>query len=142
MDGRLLRSMYLQATIGVAMIILRDDLILLGKRSEDKEFGANLWEIPAGRVEKGETLENALQRELKEELNVELTGSKLIDAYTFVRKDNMMLLLSYICNFQGNISKSQEHKELRWVSLEQAKQLFSFDRQKQTIELLISRLEK
>ena len=52
----------------VTAIIWRGDKFYIQKRSEDKMLGG-LWEFPGGKVEKGETLESALLRELKEECN-------------------------------------------------------------------------
>lgn len=59
----------------VAAILIKDGKLMLAQRPEGKHMGLR-WEFPGGKVEKGETPEAALERELKEELAIETkTGS-------------------------------------------------------------------
>lgn len=46
-----------------------------------KGIHENIWEFPGGKVENGETKEEAILRELKEELNLNLSGGRLFDKY-------------------------------------------------------------
>ena len=55
-------------------LIDADGRVLITKRPEGKKM-AGLWEFPGGKIEKGETPEQALIRELKEELNIETRGA-------------------------------------------------------------------
>ena len=57
-------------------LIDADGRVLITKRPEGKKM-AGLWEFPGGKIEKGETPEQALIRELKEELNIETKGTCL-----------------------------------------------------------------
>lgn len=62
-------------------VIRRDDKILLALRPKSKSFGG-LWETPGGKAEPGETDEEAIRRELREELGVEATVVSLLGEAT------------------------------------------------------------
>ena len=57
--------------VAVAVIINKDDEILISRRSSDQHQG-DKWEFPGGKVEDNETSQEALRREIKEELGIEL----------------------------------------------------------------------
>lgn len=114
--------------VGVAMILERERLILIGRRAAQK-FGAGLWEFPSGRLELGETPYEGVVREGNEELNLMLTPVQIIDAYTFKREQDDLLLINILCNFEGELRKSDEHDELLWVKIEEVNQYFSFESQ-------------
>ena len=59
----------MKATHVVAAIIKKDNHYLIAKRNRDKYMGLK-WEFPGGKVEESETFEEALSREILEELNV------------------------------------------------------------------------
>jgi len=59
----------------VAAIIIKNDKYFIAQRNRNKHMGLS-WEFPGGKVEKGETFEIALQREIKEELNIEINIKK------------------------------------------------------------------
>ena len=118
------------AHMAVAMIITNEESrILIAKRSADKDFGAGLWELPSGRVENGETLEEAVRRESMEELNISINNMVLVDAYMFHRNEYVTALLTYYCQFDGEIKKSEEHSELKWVDPKTVDQYFEYDNQ-------------
>ena len=53
----------------VAAIIIKDNKFFIAQRNKNKHMGLS-WEFPGGKVERGETFEIALKREIKEELNI------------------------------------------------------------------------
>ena len=105
-------------TIHVACGIIRrecDDQILAARRG----YGAmeGLWEFPGGKVERGETSEAALERELKEELGVRV--SNVCDFYTveFPYDDFHLSMECFFCTLaEGEEPQANDRqKELRWV---------------------------
>ena len=102
----------------VASIALIDanDQILIAKRPNKKHL-SGFWEFPGGKVEKGESPENALVREVKEELNIDI-NNKCIAPLTFsefnYEKFHLLLLL-YVCRRWEGEPMSMEKNEIKWV---------------------------
>ncbi|MCP4298673.1 MAG: NUDIX hydrolase [Proteobacteria bacterium] len=107
----------------VVAIIQKGDKFLFVKRSNYREAAAGYWCPVSGRVEKGESQELALQREVMEEvgLNV-LAAKKICDIPTH---DNSYLLHFWTTNIiSGEASiTSDEATDLRWVTIKQMKSL-------------------
>jgi len=72
--------------VGVGAIVVRGDAVLLVKR--DKEPGKGLWSIPGGLVEIGETVREALRREVLEECGLEVEPKDLFDVVDAVSRDD------------------------------------------------------
>ena len=74
----------------------------------------NEWELPGGRIDKGETREQALVREFKEELSIDVEPVDLIDSYEFeVIPSRRVRIVTYGCRLRGEFKPvlSEEHKE-------------------------------
>ena len=102
----------------VAAIALIDanDQVLIAKRPKKKHL-AGLWEFPGGKVEKNESPENALVREIKEELNINI-NNKCIAPLTFSEfkyEEFNLLLLLYICRRWDGTLMSMENNPIKWV---------------------------
>ncbi len=102
----------------VASIALIDanDQILIAKRPNKKHL-SGFWEFPGGKVEKGESPEYALIREVKEELNIDI-NNKCIAPLTFSEFDYKkfhLLLLLYVCRRWEGKPTSMEKNEIKWV---------------------------
>ena len=97
-------------------LIDADDRILLAQRPEGKSM-AGLWEFPGGKVESGEMPEQALIRELKEELGVE-TKTACLAPLTFASHeydDFHLLMPLYVCRRWWGTAVSNEGQALKWV---------------------------
>ena len=97
-------------------LIDRDNRILLAQRPQGKAM-AGLWEFPGGKVEAGETPEQALIRELEEELSVR-TEAACLAPLTFASHgyDGFHLLMPlFICRKYEGIAVSREGQALKWV---------------------------
>lgn len=102
--------------VAACALIDTDGRILLAQRPEGKNL-AGLWEFPGGKVESGETPEDALIRELQEELGI-ITKHACLAPLTFASYayDKFHLLMPlYICRRYEGIARSMEGQALKWV---------------------------
>lgn len=100
-----------------AAIIERDGKLLLCQRPSGKrcEF---LWEFPGGKIESGETPEEALARECKEELDIEIRTEKLVEEVIYQYPEITVSIGFYFCKIIDGEPICLEHKEIRWVGLD------------------------
>ncbi len=102
--------------VAACVLVDRDGRVLLAKRPEGRKM-AGLWEFPGGKVEEGELPEQALIRELKEELDIDTVESCLAPM-TFASHtydDFHLLMPLFVCRkWEGEI-QPQEGQELAWV---------------------------
>jgi 8-oxo-dGTP diphosphatase len=102
---------------------------LLLRRSTSRDFQAQAWECVTGRVNQGESYEQALHREVQEEIGAKVQIEFLIATTHFYRGDpvpeNELLGVIYGCTMIGSnqTSFSEEHSELRWASLSEINDL-------------------
>ncbi|MCB8837340.1 8-oxo-dGTP diphosphatase MutT [Aurantimonas sp. VKM B-3413] len=97
-------------------LIDADGRILIAERPEGKAL-AGLWEFPGGKLEPGETPEDALIRELREELGV-VTQAPCLAPLTFAshRYDDFHLLMPlYVCRRFSGTPTPREGQRLKWV---------------------------
>ena len=102
---------------------------LVLRRADEKDFGAGDWECVTGRVDQGEGFGEALQREVLEELGVQVTPDFIIETSHFYRgepiPENEMVGVIVSCSLATPeaILTSWEHSESCWVSAEEAVEL-------------------
>ena len=99
----------------VAAVITNDDWkILIAQRNLKKSQGG-LWEFPGGKIEKGETKEEAIIREIKEELTIDIKVDKYIGEKIFNYPDKDINLIALKCEkISGNVQLT-EHEDIKWV---------------------------
>ena len=102
--------------VAAVALIDADGRVLLAQRPEGKSM-AGLWEFPGGKVQDGETPEQALIRELHEELGIDTKGSCLAPiAFASHTYDDFHLLMPlYACRVWRGQPESREGQDLRWV---------------------------
>ena len=102
---------------------------LLLRRSAGKDFAPGVWECVTGRVDQGESFEEALRREVREELGLEVQIDFLVGTTHFyrgeARPENELVGVVYACSLSdpGAIRTSVEHSEHRWVTAAEAARL-------------------
>ena len=97
-------------------LIIQNNKILIGLRPQS-DNGGGLWEFPGGKIEIDESSENAVIRELIEELDIVCQNPKKIMQYLH-RFKNLIYDISFfeVTSFKGSIKKIV-HDELEWVDL-------------------------
>ena len=102
--------------VSAVALIDADGRVLLAQRPEGKSM-AGLWEFPGGKVEKGESPEVALIRELKEELGID-TWSSCLAPLTFAShayEDFQLLMPVFACRRWQGTPQAREGQTLKWV---------------------------
>ena len=111
----------------VAAIIIYQDKILCMQRSKGKyDYLSYKYEFPGGKVDAGETSVEALQRELREEMGLELEV-KDKDYYMSVEyayPDFKMTMHSFICYVESQVFERKEHVDHKWLT---KKELMTLD---------------
>ena len=103
--------------IEVVGAIIRDgDRYLVGQRAANKAQGG-LWEFMGGKIEPGETPEQALARECREELALEIENEHIIDSVVHEYPEKTIRLTLISCSPKsGSVPKALEHQQIRWVT--------------------------
>lgn len=108
--------------VGIKGVIIKDNAVLLLKRNAFGKEDGFFWDLPGGRIDEGEGFEQALERELPEELGgvVSLKIGKLLHAHRLefdVENGNgLMLLFFKVIADIRQITLSDEHIEYKWVT--------------------------
>ena len=103
----------------VGAIIKDGDRYLVGQRAANKAQGG-LWEFMGGKIEPGETPEQALARECREELALEIEDEHIIDSVVHEYPEKTIRLTLISCSPKsGSIPKALEHQQIRWVAVEE-----------------------
>lgn len=97
-----------------ASIIRKDDRILICQRPANKDLGL-LWEFPGGKIEPGETGEQAVIRECREELGITLKADSFFMDVTHEYSDRTVHLSVYNCSLTDGEPVLLEHNDMRWV---------------------------
>jgi 8-oxo-dGTP diphosphatase len=119
-----------------AAVIEREGKILIGRRKKGSHL-ANRWEFPGGKLEPGETPEEALRRELREELSVEATVGDFVCASRHIYPEKAVELIVYRASIPLGDIDSTDHEEIRWVPREELL-LYNFpEADRPVIEILI-----
>ncbi len=115
-----------QPLIGIGAVIICNGKILLEKRKS--EPGKGKWSIPGGLVELGESAEQTVIREVKEETNLEVEEPKLVDVVNSVTLDKdgeikyHFVIVDYFVKLKGGTLKAADDAaELRWVTFDKVK---------------------
>ncbi|BAZ16168.1 mutator MutT [Calothrix sp. NIES-4071] len=123
--------------IGVAVIWNCSGQILIDRRRPEGVMGG-LWEFPGGKVEPGETVIECIQREIKEELGINIEVCELLITIDHTYSHLKVTLTVHMCKYVSGVPQPIECDEVRWVNLDELSQ-FEFPEANTQI---ISALEK
>lgn len=96
--------------------------ILLSKRLKNQHQGG-LWEFPGGKIESDETAEQALQRELMEELAISVENIQFFHQEKHSYPDKIVAIQFYHCSHSSGEIIAQQGQEWRWSAVEELAQL-------------------
>jgi len=110
--------------IVVCALIERDGKLFVAKRADTKASWPGRYEIVGGHVDPGESLEEALRRELREEIGVEVEIGRIVDAFTYHSGDENVFKVEicYLCHLPKGIEPTlnpEDHSEARWITEEE-----------------------
>ena len=100
----------------VAAVIRKDDKIFATQRGYG-EFKDG-WEFPGGKIEDGESPEQALAREIKEELDTDINVRELIDTIEYDYPNFHLSMDCFWCEILQGELELKEHESARWLSKE------------------------
>ncbi|MBT0159115.1 NUDIX hydrolase [Candidatus Bathyarchaeota archaeon A05DMB-2] len=113
--------------VGVGAIILDDGKILLEKRKNQP--GKGKWAVPGGLVELGETIEDAVIREVKEETGLEVYDPRLVDVVNYINLDENgavkyhFVIIDYLVTVKSGKPKAASDADaLKWVPFNEVEQ--------------------
>lgn len=98
----------------VAAVLVRDGRVFATQRGYG-EF-KDKWEFPGGKVEAGESREEALRREIREELDAEIAVGKLLCTVEYDYPAFHLTMHCYLCSVVSGTLVLKEHESARWLS--------------------------
>lgn len=101
--------------IVAAAVVIREGRVLLTRRTEGQHL-AGMWELPGGKLEEGESPEEALVRECREECGIEVDVGEILDVTHHRYPDKTVLLLFYRCALRSGQVRHLQVADHAWVA--------------------------
>ena len=98
----------------VAAIIKKKESYFIAQRNKEKYMGLK-WEFPGGKVDPGETLSEALSREIHEELNINIRVHEKLAQEKYKDNEINIVLHYFLCSIIDGTIKLNEHEAMKWV---------------------------
>lgn len=123
----------------VAAILIQGGRVLAAQRSEGGIRGGT-WEFPGGKVDPGESQRAGLERELREELSLEVEVTDLFLSLTHDYPDLRIHLHAYFCQHRAGAATALEHQSVRWLRPSELREVHWSDADRVIAEELARRL--
>lgn len=101
----------------VAAVIVRDGRIFATQRGYG-DF-KDMWEFPGGKIESGESREEALKREIKEELDADISVDSFLQTVEYDYPKFHLILHCFLCSLKTKKVHLLEHESSRWLSADE-----------------------
>ena len=101
-------------TIEVVAAIIKDKDTILATRRGYGEF-VNMWEFPGGKVEVGETSEEALIREIREELSITISVDQFVTTVDYDYPNFHLTMHCFLCTQVNGTLTLNEHNDAKWI---------------------------
>lgn len=109
-------------TIEVVAAVIKHDNKIFTSRRNYGEF-ENMWEFPGGKIEEGETREEALIREIKEELELNIEVNKYLTTVEYDYPNFHLIMHCFMCTVIGGELRLNVHNDAKWTTLEELDKL-------------------
>lgn len=120
----------------VAAVILKNDKVFCAQRKLDDDHGGK-WEFPGGGVEKGESNEEALIREIKEELNSYVSPDIYMMTVEHDYPEFHLTMPVYLCSLLNGNLELKEHMDSKWVSMDELSNIDFAEADKKIVNQLL-----
>jgi 8-oxo-dGTP diphosphatase len=111
-------------TVDVVCALILNEGKILGTRRAEKSSRAGKWEFPGGKVKADEKPENAILRELEEELDISVPIIKRLPHIVYHYPETSIRLIPFICEWEGGEIMLKDHDQYAWIARDQ---LFEYD---------------
>ncbi|SQC57041.1 CTP pyrophosphohydrolase [Listeria newyorkensis] len=98
----------------VGAVIIQNDKILCAQRAENTSLALQ-WEFPGGKIEKDETPQNALIREIQEEIDCQITIGEQLEHTIYEYDFGIVHLTTFLCHLIQGEPKLLEHNAIKWL---------------------------
>lgn len=107
----------------VGAIIENEEMKILAALRSPEMTLPNYWEFPGGKIEQGESKQEALKREIREELGCTIDVFEQVEDTTYEYEKFIVRLETFMAKVTNGVPKVSEHAELKWISRQELKTL-------------------
>jgi 8-oxo-dGTP diphosphatase len=98
-------------------LIIEDNRLLITQNNIDSDHPLQ-WEFPGGKVQKNESFEDCIKREIKEELDIEIKILKTLEPVVFDYGIKKIELIPFLCSIKKGDVCLKVHRDLEWITFE------------------------